>query len=315
LAKRGNNAGRIPFPLNRSPMTDHRAEWQLSDRVLDLSHRPLVMGIVNVTPDSFSDGGLFAQTDAAVAHGLQLIEEGADILDIGGESSRPGALPVPLKEELERVVPVVKRLATQVSVPLSVDTCKAEVARQSLDAGARIINDITALTGDAAMAEVMRAARAGVIIMHMQGTPPTMQVNPHYDDVVHDIAQYLEARLRDLAHSGIPAERTVVDPGIGFGKTAHHNLELLARLAEFQALGRPLCLGVSRKGFLGKALQRPVDQRLAGSLAAVCYALCRDAAQILRVHDVAQTHDVVTVFQAILENARARSAERGAQPP
>jgi dihydropteroate synthase len=295
-------------------MSDGRYDWRLPDRVLDLSRRPLVMGIVNITPDSFSDGGLFAQTDAAVAHGLSLVGEGADILDIGGESSRPGALPVPLQEELERVVPVVKRLAPQVRVPLSIDTCKAEVARQCLDAGAQIVNDITGLAGDPAMAEVVRTARAAVIIMHMQGTPATMQASPDYDDVVRDITRFFEARLRDLGHSGIPAERIVIDPGIGFGKTAHHNLELLARLDEFQGLGRPLCLGVSRKGFLGKALQRPVDQRLAGSLAAVCYAMCRKTAQIFRVHDVAQTHDVVTVFQAIRENVRAQSAERGAPP-
>jgi dihydropteroate synthase len=280
-------------------MTDSRHEWHLRDRVLDLSRRPLVMGIVNVTPDSFSDGGLFASTEAAVAHGLKLLGEGADLLDIGGESSRPGATPVPLEEELHRVVPVVERLAAQSPVPLSIDTCKAEVARQCLEAGAQVINDITALRGDAAMAEVVGATAAGVILMHMQGTPATMQVKPDYEDVVRDITRFFEARLRDLADSGIPTERVTVDPGIGFGKTAQHNLELLARLEEFQALGRPLCLGVSRKGFLGKLLQRPVHQRLAGSLAAVCYAMSRGAAQVFRVHDVAETRDVVTVVQAI----------------
>jgi dihydropteroate synthase len=297
--------------FKQSPMTDTRYEWQLSDRVLDTSQRSLVMGIVNVTPDSFSDGGLFAHHDAAVAHGLKLLGDGADILDIGGESSRPGALPVSLQEELERVVPVVKRLAAQVTVPISIDTCKAEVARQCLDAGAQIVNDITALAGEAAMAEVVRAAGAAVVLMHMQGTPATMQANPHYEDVVHDILHFFEARLRVLTDSGIPEARIVVDPGIGFGKTADHNLELLARLGEFQTLGRPLCLGVSRKGFLGKALQRRVDQRLAGSLAAVGYALCCRTAQIFRVHDVAQTRDVVTVFQALREKVKAQRAERG----
>jgi len=282
-------------------MTDSRYQWHLADRVLDLSRRPLVMGIVNVTPDSFSDGGLFTDTDTAVAHGLKLIREGADLLDIGGESSRPGATPVPLEEELRRVVPVVQRLAAQSPVPLSIDTCKAEVGRQCLDAGARIINDITALAGDLAMPEVVRAAGAGVILMHMQGTPATMQANPRYEDVVHDIARFFEARLRDLSDLGIPTQRIVLDPGIGFGKTAKHNLELLARLEEFQTLGRPLCLGVSRKGFLGKVLQRPLHQRLAGSLAAIAYALSRGAVQIVRVHDVAETHDFVTVFQSIKE--------------
>jgi len=286
-------------------MTASRQQWHLPDRILDLSRRPLVMGIVNVTPDSFSDGGLFAGVDAAVAHGLELARQGADLLDIGGESSRPGATPVPLEEELRRVVPVVQQLAAASGVPLSVDTCKAEVARQCLDAGARIINDITALGGDAAMAQVVHAAHAGVILMHMQGTPATMQANPHYEDVVSDIARFFEARLRDLSAFGIARERLVVDPGIGFGKTVEHNLELLARLEEFQLLGRPLCLGVSRKGFLGKRLKRPVPQRLAGSLAAACYALSRGAAQIIRVHDVAETHDVVTVFQAIREQVRA----------
>jgi dihydropteroate synthase len=286
-------------------MTASRQQWHLPGRILDLSQRPLIMGIVNVTPDSFSDGGLFAGVDAAVAHGLELARQGADLLDIGGESTRPGATPVSLEEELRRVVPVVQQLAAAQAVPLSVDTYKAEVARQCLEAGAQIINDITALAGDAAMAQVVHAARAGAILMHMQGTPATMQADPHYEDVVSDSARFFEARLRDLSAFGIARERLVLDPGIGFGKTVEHNLELLARLEEFQVLGRPLCLGVSRKGFLGKRLKRPVQQRLAGSLAAVCYALSRGAAQIIRVHDVAETHDVVTVFQAIREKVRA----------
>jgi dihydropteroate synthase len=286
-------------------MSESRHHWCLPDRVLDLSLRPLIMGIVNVTPDSFSDGGLFTDRDAAVAHGLRLIAEGADLLDIGGESSRPGATPVPLEEELRRVVPVVQQLAAQTPVPLSIDTVKAEVARQCLEVGAQIINDITALTGDPAMPAVVRGAGAGVILMHMQGTPATMQINPHYDDVVHDIAHFFEARLQKLANCGIARERIVLDPGIGFGKTVEHNLELLARLGEFQTLGCPVCLGVSRKGFMGRLLQRPVHQRLAGSLAAVGYALSRCAVQLVRVHDVAETRDLVTVFQTLGARARA----------
>jgi len=282
-------------------MTDPRHAWHLSNQIVDLRPRPLVMGIVNVTPDSFSDGGLFTTVDGAVAHGLKLMADGADLLDIGGESSRPGATPVPLEEELGRVLPVVERLAAQSSIPLSIDTYKAEVARQCLARGAHIINDITALTGDPDMAEVVRQGGAGVILMHMQGTPSTMQVNPQYADVVSEIIRYFEARLRELADCGIPSDRLVLDPGIGFGKMAKHNLEILARLEEFQALGRPLCLGVSRKGFLGKMLQRPIHQRLAGSLAAACFAVSRGAAQILRVHDVAETRDVVQVLQAIRE--------------
>jgi dihydropteroate synthase len=259
------------------------------------------MGIVNVTPDSFSDGGRFAAAEAAVAHGLELVRQGADLLDVGGESSRPGALPVPPDEELRRVVPVVRELAGRTTVPLSVDTCKAEVARQALAAGAHVINDVTALQGDPDMAEVIRSTGAGVILMHMQGTPPTMQVRPQYDDVVREVASFLEARLQAAADLGIAPQQVVLDPGIGFGKTAAHNLEMLARLGRLQALGRPVCLGVSRKGFLGKLLGRPVDQRLAGSLAAACHALGRGAAQVLRVHDVGPTRDAVALFRALEE--------------
>ena len=280
-------------------MAERRHEWHLPDRVLSLSQQPLVMGIVNVTPDSFSDGGLFADADAAVAHGMKLIDQGADLLDIGGESSRPGAIPVPPDEELRRVLPVVEKLAEQSPIPLSIDTCKALVAQACLAAGARIINDITALTGDAGMPDVVRAARAGVILMHMQGTPATMQQDPRYEDVVGEVGRFFEERLQVLTHLGIERERIVLDPGIGFGKTGQHNLELLARLEEYQSFGRPVCLGVSRKGFLGKVLNRPVSERLAASLAAVSYVLSRGSAQILRVHDVRETRDVVILFEAI----------------
>jgi dihydropteroate synthase len=274
--------------------------WQLRDRILTIT-RPLVLGIVNVTPDSFSDGGLHAFTDAAVAHGLTLVEQGADLLDVGGESTRPGAAPVPLDEELRRVVPVVEQLAARTRVPLSVDTSKAEVAGACLAAGAHILNDVTALAGDPAMPEVARAAGCGVILMHMQGTPATMQLNPHYADVVAEVGSFFEARLQYSAEVGIARERLVLDPGIGFGKTLEHNLRLLARLDEFQRFGRPVCLGVSRKGFLGKVLGRPLEQRLAGSLAAACFAIAGSAAQIVRVHDVEATRDAVTLFAAIQE--------------
>src|SRR5437660_1055715 len=221
-------------------MAETLYEWHLPDRVLHLGRRPLILGIVNVTPDSFSDGGQFDRPDAAVAHALSLVEQGADLLDVGGESSRPGAQPVGLDEELGRVLPVVEKLAALSPVPLSIDTSKAEVARACLAAGARIINDITALAGDTAMAEVVRSFRAGVILMHMQGTPATMQVAPHYDDVVGDIARFFEKRLQVLADVGIAGTQTALDPGIGFGKTSDQNLELLARLEEFQRLGRPV---------------------------------------------------------------------------
>src|SRR5262245_59253817 len=192
-------------------------DWLLPDRVLRIE-RPLVMGIVNVTPDSFSDGGRFTSAEAGVAHGLELVRQGADLLDIGGESSRPGAAPVPLEEELRRVLPVVEALVRQTTIPLSIDTCKAEVARATLAAGAHVINDITALRGDPDMAGVVRQYRAGIILMHMQGTPQTMQVNPQYDDVVPDIGRFLEERLQTAAYLGIAREQVVLDPGIGFGK-------------------------------------------------------------------------------------------------
>ena len=277
-------------------------QWQLRDRTLTFDGRALVMGIVNVTPDSFSDGGRCAGTDAAVQWGLDLVAQGADILDIGGESSRPGAIPVELDEELRRVLPVVERLLAKVNVPLSVDTCKAGVARACLAAGAHIINDITALSGDPEMFDVACSTGAGVILMHMQGTPATMQIEPRYDDVVNDIADFLLQRLQDVTARGLAREKIALDPGIGFGKTHQHNLELVARLAEFQRLGRPICLGASRKGFIGKITGRPLDQRMAGSVAIVCHALAHGAAQIVRVHDVAQTRDAVLLFEALAKH-------------
>jgi len=287
--------------------------WQVRDRRLTIGTRPLVMGIVNVTPDSFSDGGLHSTAEAAVAHSLKLVEQGADLLDIGGESSRPGAAPVSLQEELRRVLPVVEALASRTAVTLSVDTTKAEVARQCLERGAHVINDITALAGDPRMVEVARTFGAGVVLMHMRGTPATMQVDPRYEDVVGEVYRFLADRIQDVTAHGIAAARIALDPGIGFGKTGHHNLEILARLEEFQRLGRPVCLGVSRKGFVGRLLNRPVNEREAGSLTALCSAVSRKAAQIVRVHEVAATHDAVTLLEAIAdfrEKAQNRPVER-----
>jgi dihydropteroate synthase len=279
-------------------MADLRFVWQLRERTLDLS-KPRVMGIVNVTPDSFSDGGRSPTTATAVAFARELLRQGADLLDVGGESSRPGSQPIPLEEELARVVPVVAELARTCDAPLSVDTCKAEVARQALAAGAHLVNDITALRGDPAMAAVVRDAGAGVVLMHMQGTPATMQVAPAYEDVVREVLEFLEARLQAARDLGIAAERVVLDPGIGFGKTTEHNLCLLVGLDRLGRLGRPVLLGASRKGFLGQVLGRPVGERLAGSLAVVCHALARQAAQVVRVHDVAATHDAIEIFAAL----------------
>ncbi|MFL5241688.1 MAG: dihydropteroate synthase [Gemmataceae bacterium] len=273
--------------------------WKLPDRVLILDRQPLVMGIVNVTPDSFSDGGSYLNPEEAIAHGHRLVEEGADILDIGGESSRPGSQPISVAEELQRVLPVIEGLASRCAVPLSVDTYKAEVARRSLETGCAIVNDITALRGDEAMVEVVRSHKVGVVLMHMQGTPATMQQSPHYADVVAEVGQFFEERLKTLTGQGIPAEQIVLDPGIGFGKSSSHNRDLLARLGEYQRLGRPILLGVSRKGFLGKITGREPQQRLAASLAIVCLIALRQTAQIVRVHDVEETRDVLKVLEAI----------------
>jgi dihydropteroate synthase len=280
--------------------------WQLPDRVLSLDGRALVMGIVNVTPDSFSDGGRFASTEAAVAHALDLVRQGADLLDVGGESSRPGAEPVPADEEMRRVLPVVRQLAAATSVPLSVDTTKAAVADACLAAGAHVINDITALLGDPDMARVAAARRAGVVLMHMRGTPRTMQLDPRYDDVVAEVVRFLDERLRAATAAGIEAGRVVLDPGIGFGKTTEHNLKLLAHLGELRALGRPVLLGVSRKNCLGKVLGRGVGERLAGSLAAACHAVTRGTAQIVRAHDVRETREAVALLAAIMGEEKTR---------
>jgi len=288
-------------------------EWHLPDRVLRLDGRALVMGIVNITPDSFSDGGRFASAESAIAHALELVAQGADLLDIGGESSRPGAQPVTDDEELRRVLPVVRELATRTTVPLSVDTTKAIVADACLAAGAHIINDISALQGDANMAPIVAARRAGVVLMHMQGTPQTMQINPHYEDVVAEVGRFLQERLHAATVAGIGVECVVLDPGIGFGKTTEHNLELLARLGELQALGRPVLLGVSRKGFSGKVLGRKVQDRLAASLAVACHAVTMGAAQIVRVHDVRETRDAVTLLSAILFS-RGSETRAGLRP-
>jgi dihydropteroate synthase len=273
--------------------------WRLPDRVLSLGQQPLVMGIVNVTPDSFSDGGCHDTTEAAIAHALRLVDEGADLLDIGGESTRPRSSPVSVDEEVARVVPVVEGLLGRVTVPISVDTSKASVARLCLAAGASIINDVTGLRGDPEMASVAVASGAGVVVMHMQGTPATMQDDPRYDDVSTEVLTFFQERLQTLTNAGIAPDRMTLDPGFGFGKTFEHNRQLLVDLAVFQTLGRPVLLGVSRKRLLGTMLNRPVGERLAGSLAAACYAMARRAVQVLRVHDVAATRDAVRVFAAL----------------
>lgn len=269
--------------------------WQTTRFRIDLA-RPRVMGIVNVTPDSFSDGGRLGDAAAALRHCEQLLAEGADILDIGGESSRPGAAPVPLEEELARVLPVLQG-ALGLGVPLSVDTVKPEVMRRALDLGTDIVNDIGALQAPGALEAVSAFPRSGVCLMHMRGDPATMQQRPAYADVVTEVADFLGGRLQALRAAGIGDERIVLDPGVGFGKTVEHNLELLRRQPELLALGRPLLLGWSRKSTLGAVTGRPVGDRLAGSIAAAL-AAARQGAAILRVHDVAATVDALKVWGA-----------------
>ena len=267
------------------------------------------MGVVNVTPDSFSDGGQYLDPEAAVAHGLRLEAEGAAILDVGGESTRPGALPVPLDEELRRILPVLEGLAAAgVDAILSVDTSKSQVAERALQAGATLVNDVTALRGDPEMASVVAAAGVDCCLMHMLGDPRTMQHDPRYRDVVDDVKAFLEERV-DLAISqGIAVERIVLDPGIGFGKTVAHNLELLRRIDELVALGRPILVGSSRKSFIGELTGRAVDERAAGTIATNVLAYA-GGARIFRVHDVAPVYDALTVAAAtVLRRWTARAS-------
>lgn len=256
------------------------------------------MGIVNLTPDSFSDGGRYASTELAVSHALQLVAEGADILDIGGESTRPNATPVGLEEELSRVIPVIERLAEEVEVPLSIDTYKPEVMREAVKAGAAIINDIRGLQEPGAVA-VAAETNAGICIMHMQGTPQTMQQNPVYEDVVAEVRAFLLKRLQACEAAGIPAERIVLDPGFGFGKRTVHNIALLNGLPDILELGRPLLVGLSRKSVLGQIVGSDVDQRLHASLAASVIAAMKGG-RIIRVHDVKATVDALKVVNAVV---------------
>jgi dihydropteroate synthase len=278
-------------------MPDHRTAVPLRQFAgLDLA-RPLVMGIVNVTPDSFSDGGDFALPESGVAHGLKLMEEGADIVDVGGESTRPGAAPVTPDEELRRILPVIRGL-TRAGAVVSVDTRRAAVMRAALAEGARIVNDVSALTFDAGSLAVAALA-AGVVLMHMKGEPATMQKVAQYDDAPAEVATYLSARVAACRAAGMPLERIAIDPGIGFGKTAEHNLQILAKLDRMKAIGAAILIGVSRKSFIGRLSrgEAPKD-RLPGSLAAALAAVARGA-DILRVHDVAATRQALAVWQAI----------------
>jgi len=274
------------------------------DRTIEVSDRPLVMGVVNVTPDSFFDGGKYATTDAAVRHALQLAEEGADLLDIGAESTRPGSDSIEAGEELRRLLPVVTAVAKAVTIPISVDTMKSTVARAVLEAGAVIINDVTALQADAAMADLVAATGAGVVLMHMRGMPKTMQEAPSYDDVVGEVTEFFRERVMFCRERGIGQDQIVLDPGIGFGKLLVHNLTLLGQLESFAQFGRPILVGVSMKAFIGQVLGRPLEERSWGTAAAIALAVSRGAG-ILRVHDVRGMKEVVAMAAAITRYANA----------
>jgi dihydropteroate synthase len=272
--------------------------WRVGPHLLDCGARTLVMGILNVTPDSFSDGGRYFDPESAVGRGVEMVRDGADIIDIGGESTRPGSDPVSVEEERERVVPVIKRLASEVDVPISIDTRKHEVAAAALDAGATIVNDVTA-GSDPEMFGLARDTGAGMVLMHMKGEPKTMQENPHYEDVVREVREYLEARMRVAVEAGLEWDRLCVDPGLGFGKSTSHSLRLMKETDSLLDLARPLLVGPSRKSFIGDALDTDVGERLEGTAGAVAYMMAMGA-HIVRIHDVKEIARVVRVVDAIV---------------
>ncbi len=271
-------------------------DWTLRTETLRFGSLPLLMGVVNVTPDSFSDGGRYLDPAAAIAHGLRLAAEGADLLDVGGESTRPGAAPVDAQEELRRVIPVIAGLCRRAAILVSVDTSKAVVAREAIAAGAQVINDVTALCGDPGMLEVVVQSGAGVCVMHMQGTPRTMQANPTYGNVVREVIAFLRGRRDALLSAGIAPDRIALDPGIGFGKTVEHNLALLSNAWQLHELGCPILVGPSRKSFIGKVLRLEQADLTAGTIG-VALALARQRVHILRVHDVAPVRQALILFE------------------
>jgi dihydropteroate synthase len=272
------------------------ASFDCNGRALDLS-RTAIMGILNVTPDSFSDGGIFLARDAAVAHALAMVEEGADLIDVGGESTRPGAQAVSVQEELDRVIPVIEAIARAVPLPVSIDTSKPEVMRAAVAAGAGLINDVRALRATGAL-QTAAALAVPVCLMHMQGEPRSMQHNPVYVDVAGEVRDFLQERIEACVAAGIPRQCIVIDPGFGFGKTVEHNLELLRRLDELRALGAPVLAGLSRKSMIGALFGLPVAQRLHASVALALIAV-QNGATMLRVHDVRATREAIRMFEAV----------------
>ncbi len=265
---------------------------------LELGSRTLIMGAVNVTPDSFSDGGAFLQPEKAVGRALEMVEEGADVIDIGGESTRPGSKSVDAEEEMKRIIPVIKAVVAQTCVPVSVDTKKGRVAREGLDAGAQMINDISALRSDPKMAEIVASHDVPIVLMHMRGTPETMQQEIHYGSLIGEISQYLRESIDLASSAGVDPEKTIIDPGIGFGKTIDHNLAIIKHLSQFRFLGRPILIGTSRKSFIGKILNLDVDRREEGTMATLAASIL-NGAHILRVHNVRNAVQVARITDAI----------------
>jgi dihydropteroate synthase len=273
-------------------------KFNFSKRIFDISSRTHLMGILNVTPDSFSDGGEFFKYDDAVKQGIRMAEEGADIIDVGGESTRPGSDPIIIEEELSRVIPVIESLSKEIDIPISIDTYKSEIARKALDAGAEMINDISALRFDPKMKEVAKEYQAPIVLMHIKGTPKNMQKNPYYDDVITEITEYLKESIEIAEKAGIDREKIIIDPGIGFGKRLEDNLNILKNLKKFSILDCPILVGPSRKSFIGKILDLPVEERLEGSLAALAVSIM-NGANIVRVHDVKESKRVADLVDAV----------------
>lgn len=291
--------------ISRDDQTERR--FYCGNKIFDLGRRTHIMGILNVTPDSFSDGGIFLDSARAIAHGMEMAAEGADIIDIGAESTRPGAEPISEAEELRRLLPVVEGLAAKIDVPISIDTYKSGVASAALEAGAAMINDISGLRFDPRLKEVAAAHQVPVIIMHIKGEPRNMQQNPRYDDLIGEILQYLGESIQQALGAGIDRSKIIIDPGIGFGKRLADNYEILRRLSEFKRLGCPLLVGPSRKSFIGNVLNLPPDQRLEGTLVAVTAAILQGA-DIVRVHDVKQVRRACRIADILAGKTAATAA-------
>ncbi len=290
-------AGRIRECLKNLESPPHTVRCKKT--VLQLNERTHLMGILNVTPDSFSDGGMFLDPDNAISHGIELASQGADIIDIGGESTRPGAKPLPPDEELRRVIPVIEGLSAEVAVPISIDTYKSLIAEKAIEAGAEMINDISGLHFDPKMADLATKYDVPVVLMHIKGTPEVMQLDPHYDCLLTEIMEYLEESIDIAERAGVDAGQIIIDPGIGFGKSVEDNLRIIRHLGEFKSLGKPIMLGTSRKSFIGKILNAEVDQRDEGTLASIS-ATIMNGANILRVHDVGPARKAAQIVDAIL---------------